>query len=209
MSESEKLTAAIAEYERETTQLTADVADLEQSLVTATTTAEQAIATAERRVDDATQAAAVDAEQERQRLAAALSRKRLALTAATADLQAARQALATSKRAAQFVHIQTVLDEIAARCSAIHNDPMQPALWGELAEQVALAKRLWATAGGRSNDWIGDVVWAKNKLHNALSIHCDWAIGKRVESPPPIPAMTELMQLKRANGFAKELLGVA
>lgn len=207
MSESERLAATIAEYETEQTTLVTELQALAERVKAAEVAADAAAAHAGRHPSPEADTASVAAEEQRQALESQIRRKRAALAACERDLTEARRQLATSKKAAAFVEIQTVLDEIAVRCGVIQDDPMPPALWGELAEQVALAKRLWATAGGRSNDWIGDVVWAKNKLHNALSIHCDWAIGKRVESPPPIPDLTELMQLQRANGFAKELLG--
>lgn len=209
MSESERLAATIAEYETEQTTLVTELQALAERVKAAEVAADAAAAHAGRHPSPEADAASTAAEEERQALESQIRRKRAALAACERDLSTARHGLAASRRAAQFVQIQTVLDEIAARCLVIQEDPLQPALWGELAEQVALAKRLWVTAGGRSNDWIGDVLWAKNKLHNALSLHCDWAIGKRVESPPPIPIMSELMQLQRANGFAKELLGKA
>lgn len=209
MSESERLAATIAEYETEQTTLVTELQALAEQVKAAEVAADAAAAHAGRHPSPEADAASTAAEEERQALESQIRRKRAALAACERDLSTARHGQIAAQRAALFVQIQTVLDEIAARCLVIQDDPMHPALWGELAAQVALAKRLWVTAGGRSNDWIGDVVWAKNKLHNALSIHCDWAIGKKTEAPPPIPVMSELMQLQRANGFAKELLGKA
>lgn len=209
MTETEKLQKQISTLEAEQTALQNGLLTLEEQIGAGEKSLTALMATDERQPSPETSTAVDASEKALAALQSMARRKGAALAACERDLTEARRQLATSKKAAEFIEIQTLLDEIAVRCGVIQEDPMQPALWGELADQVALAKRLWYAAGGRSNDWIGDVAWAKNKLHGALSIHCDWAIGKRVESPPPIPVMSDLMQLKRANGFAKELLGVA
>lgn len=205
MTESEKATRTIAEFETEVAGLAADVATLEAQLSTATTTAEQAIAAAERRADDAAQAAAVDAEQERQRLAAALSRKRLALVAATADLTTARHGLAASQRAARFVQLQTILDALAVAAGAIDEDPTYLDNWIALHELITSAQPVYVAAGGKGR-LIESAVWARGQLFGSIATRIDWTLGSRAEAPKPIPAMATLLQLPHAAGRVRELM---
>lgn len=205
MTETQKATMTISEYEREVEQLTADVADLEQRLSTATTTAEAAIATAERRADDSATAAAVDAEDERDRLAAALSRRRLALTAATADLQAARHGLDASQKAAAFVKLQTILDSLTFACVAIDEDPTFLDNWVTLNELIASAAPIYVSLGGKGR-LLESAVWARGRLFAAHGSRIDWAMGSRAESPKEIPAMANLLGLPTAQGAVREMM---
>lgn len=206
MTETEKLESKITEYEAEAAQLAADIVIVEQQLSTATQTAEAAIAQAERRgADDATQATAVDAEQERQRLATALSRKRLALSAALDDLHGARAALVASRRAGELVELQTQLDRVQLVCAQIDTDPIDADLWGELAELATLANSAFYNSGGKAR-LLPAPADVRGKLFGAISGRIDWACGKRAAAPVPIPRLFDLVELLRARGLVRELL---
>jgi predicted nucleic acid-binding Zn-ribbon protein len=206
VSESEKLQQTIAEFESEVAGLTADVADLEQRLVVATSEAEQAIAAAERRADDDAQSAAVDAEQERQRLAQSLSRKKIALQAATNDLATARHGLAAARWAARFVQLQSLLDEIGAAAVAIDGAPMVADGWATLKQLTDHAQNIYREAGGRST-FVDDPAAIRARLWSAHAVIVDAAMGSRGQSPTPIPTMATLLGLDRAAGLLKELMG--
>lgn len=205
MTETEKSTRTIAEFENEVEQLTADVADLEQRLSTATVAAEQAIATAERRADDSATAAAVDAEDERDRLAAALSRRRLALTAATADLQAARHGLTESQKAAAFVKLQTILDSLTFACVAIDENPTEPSSWATINELISQAQSIWVSLGGRTR-LIEKPAAVRGRLWASLGVHVDWALGLRKEELKPVPSLGALLELPSAAGRVREMM---
>lgn len=206
MSETEKLTQTISEFETEVAGLTADIADLEQQLVTATTTAETAIATAERRADKASQAAAVDAEQACQRLATALGRKRLALTAAGADLAAARHGLEQAKRGALYIQLQAALDELTVRAAAVDDDPTDLAAWADLRTAMVATQARFRAAGGKGTLTDDPLQLYKHKLA-AITTQIDWVMREPGRPlPVAVPRMVDLLRLDRARGLARELM---
>lgn len=207
MTETQKLQTSIAEFETETVNLTADVAELQQRLAAATRAAESAIAAAERRSDDVTQAAAVDAEQQRIALEKALTRKRLALAAALDDLQSARRALAAATAAARFVQLQSVLDELTAAAAAVDVAPTDPAVWSVLKRLADQAQGIYRECGGSTN-FVDDPAAARGRLWGAHAVVVDWALGQRSQAPATVPTMAALLGLPRAAGLVRELIGI-
>lgn len=208
MTETERLAATIDKFERERAQLQADLVALESQQQSARVADDAALAEAERSPSPTTIARAENAEQQRLALESQLRRKGAALAACERDLQTARQALAASKKAAQFVQIQAALDDITVAAAAIDDDPTYVQNWATLKELVTRAQTLYAVAGGGGR-FVEDPAAVRARLWGALGVQVDFALGVRREELKPVPAMADLLGLRSAAGRVRELLGVA
>ncbi len=201
----------IAELKAEHVRLQAEIGTLEQTIAEQDSALQAAYAFVERG-GPADAKAIAKSEAELEGLRAQLRRKRAAIEACRGDLASAEAELKAVERQETFERVRDTLTTMKNVADELDKNPVQPALWGELARLNGLAGRLLQSIGinGAQHGLLGNPITVRDRLARYFVDMTEVAIARPPRAPmPPAPSVRQYMNLDRTEARLCEMFAVA